>query len=425
MAMANRWAWASVLALVACGMAVAQAQPRLSREMGLQGIGEQAGDRFETGLLSPKSAAFSPDGSRLYVNALEAGQTLVFDAQSLRRVATVVHRFGPAEAALFQGQSTVAGYSLSREMPQQRPNEFVGKPVEMAFSHGGRFLWVPYYRRSTDPRAAEPSAVAVIDTRTQRILRVLPTGPLPKFVAVSPDSRRVAVVHWGDNSVLVLDTSGDIPSAWRTVGHWTVEKRLNLAQVGGNRDKNCGFCLRGAVFTADGRRLLVARMGGGGIAGFDTASGRYLGTVSRVPATPRHLALSRDGRTLWVTSNVSGVLSRYRTADILAALDSAEGRTVPGPGGEALAVGAGARTVAISRDERWAFVAANGTRQIVAVDLHAWRVVARAPASPFPVGLAVSPDGCSVVSTSQGRAGQGGGNRVDVFRWSACARTGR
>lgn len=419
----NRLAWmAVVLATVSGGTA---AQPSLIRESGFQGLGKSAEGQFEAGLLSPKAAAFSPDGQLLYVNALEAGQTLVFNARSLQRVATVAHRFGPSEARLFQGEFTVAGYELSPEMPRQRPNEFVGKPVEIAFSHGGRFVWVPYYRRSTDPRAAGPSAVAVIDARTQRILRVLPTGPLPKFVAVSADSRRVAIIHWGDNSVLVLNTSGNTPSAWQPVGHWTVEKRLNLATVGGNRDKKCGFCLRGAVFTADGRHLLVARMGGGGIAGFDTATGRYMGTVAQALTTPRHMVLSHDGQTLWVTSNSSGTLSRYRTSEVLSALERAGGRTVTLPTGETLAVGSGARTVAVSKDERWAFVAANGARQVVAVDLHTWRVVARTAASPFPVGLAVSPDGCSVVSTSQGRLGQGGGNRVDVFRWSACASLSR
>lgn len=382
----------------------------------LQGVGAGAKGQYEPGLLSPKAAAFSPDGRLLYVNALEAGQTLVFGVPGFRRVATIDHTFGDAQAALFQGERTVFGYPFPPEVPAPHPNRFMGKPVEMAFSHGGRYLWVPYYRRSTDPRAAGPSAVAIIDTTTHRIVRVMPTGPLPKFVAVSRDNRYAVVVHWGDNSLMRVALTGPDPSSWTADQHWSVGPRMDVRNVRGDRDKVCGFCLRGAVFSADGTTLLVARMGGGGMAGFDVATGRYLGTVSNVPATPRHLVLSRDGRTLWVTSNVSGRLSRFDADALVAALREAAGRTVGGPTPEVLAVGAGARTVEVSPDERHAFVAANSAKTVTVVDLQAWKTVATLPASPFPVGLAVSPDGCWLASTSQGRQGQGGGNAVDVWR---------
>lgn len=415
------YTWFRAIALLTLAWAgIATAAPTLTLEARLQGLGPQAGGHYAPSLHSPKSAAFSPDGRLLYVNALEAGETLVFRFPSLEPVAQIKHRFGPDNAALFQGLNTAFDYKLAPEMPLHRPNDFTGKPVEMAFSHQGRFLWIPYYRRSTDPRSAGPSAVAIVDTATQRLVRVIPTGSLPKFVAVSPDSSVVAVIHWGDNTVMTIDSRGTDPKQWRIGQHWSVERRLNLATIGGDRDRNCGYCLRGATFTADGRYLLVARMGGGGIAGFEVASGRYLGTVRNVPATPRHLVLSKDGKTLWFTSNVSGTLSRMSTPDLLGALEEAHGKSVNGPAPQTLTVGGGARTVAVSPDERWAFVASNTSQSIVAVDLHAWKVTGKAGASPFPVGLAVSPDGCSVVSTSQGRAGKGGGNRVDVFRWSGC-----
>lgn len=384
----------------------------------IQGFGPKAGGHYDPDLLSPKSVAFSPDGRTLYINALEAGKTLVYSYPSLKRLAVISHRFTAADAALFQGQSTVFNYPLSREMPASSPNQFLGKPVEMAFSHNGKFLWVPYYRRSTDPRSAGPSAVAVIDTRSHRIVRVMPTGPLPKFVAVSPNSQHVVVVQWGDNTLLRLDTADDDPSKWTAAQHWVVEKALDVRNVGANRDKQCGYCLRGAVFTQDGRHLIVARMGGGGLAGFEVATGRYLGSIRAVAPTPRHLVLSKDGQTLWMTSNVSGVLTRMDVPTLLSSLQSAQGRMVQGERGEELNVGGGARTVSVSTDERFAYVATNSARKIVTVDLKAWKVVDSATASPFPVGLAVSPDGCTVASTSQGRAGQGGGNTVDLY--SAC-----
>ena len=41
--------------------------------------------------------------------------------------------------------------------------------------------------------------------------------------------------------------------------------------------------------------------------------------------------------------------------------------------------------------------------------------VARLDADSFPVGLAVSPDGKWLITTSQGRKGSGGGNCVDIY----------
>lgn len=390
----------------------------LRPEHRIQGLGTSMRGTFDPDLHSPKSAAFSQDGRMLFVNALESGKTLVYGVPSFKRLAVIDHTFGAHNQGLFQGQSSVFDYAFPPEVPPSRPNHFMGKPVEMAQSHQGRYLWVPYYRRSTDPRAAGPSAVGIIDTRTLSLVRVMPSGPLPKFVAISPDSQVAVIVHWGDNSLIKLDIASENPAEWSVSQHWSVGPRLDVRNVRGDRDKVCGFCLRGAVFTKDSQTLLVARMGGGGIAGFDVPTGTYLGTISNIPATPRHLVMSKRGDTLWVSSNVSGNLSRFQVAPLITALRSANGKTVAGPRPEVLQVGSGARTVEVSPDERYAFIATNTSRAIAVVDLARWQKVETAPASPFPVGLAVSPDGCRVVSTSQGRAGQGGGNAVDI--WNRC-----
>ena len=91
---------------------------------------------------------------------------------------------------------------------------FFGKPVESAFTHGGRYLWVPYYRRSFDINAQDPSAVAVIDTASNRIVRMMETGPLPKMIRCSNDGRTMAISHWGDNTVGLADISSDDPGQW-------------------------------------------------------------------------------------------------------------------------------------------------------------------------------------------------------------------
>lgn len=51
--------------------------------------------------------------------------------------------------------------------------------------------------------------LAVIVTRTDEIIRLFETGPLPKMITTSPDGSRIAVTHWGNNTVGVLDISSD------------------------------------------------------------------------------------------------------------------------------------------------------------------------------------------------------------------------
>lgn len=380
-------------------------------------------------ILSPKSARFNGDGTKVYVNSLEAGKTLVYEWPSLRKLPTIVHRFGRADSALFLGRSTVFHYRYFTRSPGGSANVFTGRPVESELSRDGRWLFIPYYRRSFDTSAQSPSALAVIDTRTDSIVRVLPTGPIPKYVAASPNGRLLAVTHWGDNTIALLDVSSGDPAKFRYLRRLVVEQRLDQAPLAGtDRDRTCGYCLRGTVFTADGRTLLVARMGKkGGVAGFDVASGRYLGTVMGVPRTPRHLELSADGSTLFASSMQAGVVSRVSTARVVAALRRARRQRVAGPRWHSVRVGGGARTIVLDPSGTVLLAALNSRSEIVAVDANRLTVLARVRVAPFAVGLAVAPDGSGAVVTSQGHIApegsaarkQGlrlGGNSVDVLR---------
>lgn len=404
-------------AILLIASAATRADGTLQRFARIQALGptNRPGDIYDTHIQSPKSAHFSPDGKKLYVNALEGGETLVYSFPQLKLLTVIRHSFGAADAALFKdGETTAFDYRFFNGTPGQY-NRFMGKPVEMAFSHQGRFLWVPYYRRSFDGNASSPSALAIIDTRNDKIVRVMPTGPLPKYVAISPDSRQAVITHWGDNTLGVLDISGGDPAKFHYVGHWVVEQRLPTEGISGNRDSNCGYCLRGTTYTPDGTTVLVARMGGGGLAGFDSMTGRYLGTLSGIVGNPRHLVISKDGKTLYISGNSSGQVGRYSLPAMVAALRQANGQTVSGPGGETLSVGPGARTIELSPDQRSLYVAVNNAARLVKVDLAGWRVVESVEVDPFPVGLAISPDGNTIVTTSQGRSGRGGGQSVNLY----------
>ena len=401
------------------GVFGAQAQDSLLRVGRIQALGKTNApqDIYDVRIQSPKSAMFSQDGKKLYINALEGGQTLVYSFPELQPLRSIDHTFGPADAAIFQNETTVFGYPYFHGKAGQY-NHFLGKPVEMAMSHNGKYLWVPYYRRSFDLNASSPSALAIIDMQTDKVVRVMPTGPLPKYVAIAPDSKQAVVTHWGDNTLGVLDISAEHPRDFRYSGHWVVERKLPTEGIKGNRDNNCGFCLRGTVYTPDGQTVLVARMGGGGVAGFEAATGRYLGTVTDIVPNPRHMVVSHDGRALYVSGNKSGLVGAYDLPAVVQALKVAGAQRVAGPGGRSLSVGMGVRTIELSPDQRSLYAAINNESKLVKIDLSSWSVVARSEVDPFAVGLAVSPDGKTIVTTSQGRE-MVGGHSVGVYRDAA------
>jgi DNA-binding beta-propeller fold protein YncE len=375
---------------------------------------EHPADRFDPEVFSPKSAHFA--AGKVYVNALEGFATLVFDTATLARRKVIRHVFGAGETALFAGAEAGEPWAAFPARPVvPHPDRFSGKPVEFAETHGGRYLWVSYYRREFDANGVMPSAVAVIDTGQDAIVRVIDSGPIPKFLAASPDGHWLAVVHWGDNTVGLLDVSGGSPEAFRRAGLITVGHRLSLAGAEEvDRERYCGFCLRGAVFTRDSRHLLVGRMGGGGIAVLDVAARTHLGTVRGMPPTPRQLALSPDAQWLYVGSNMGGYVSLYRAEDLVEAARQGHDSLTPL---RTSRTGVGTRTLALSPDGSLLFAAVNNESKVVALDARTLAKRLEIPADSYPVGLALSPDGDQLWVTSQGRDLRGG-NSVSVYRIS-------
>src|SRR5690606_17006248 len=110
-----------------------------------------------------------------------------------------------------------------------------------------------------DENGAMPSAMAIVDTETDKIVRVMPVGPISKYVKRSHNGNWMAVSHWGDNTVGLIDIRGKAEN-FRHSHLLTVEKRVDPRKLTGDRDRNCGFCVRGLAFTENDRYLFVTRM---------------------------------------------------------------------------------------------------------------------------------------------------------------------
>lgn len=380
----------------------------LDRRLGFGG-----GDTYEPDVSSPKSATFSSDGKKVYVNSLEGGKTVVFDVATRKKMKTINHQFDSGEGPLWLSPS---GYYPFTHYENGQNKKFMGKPVEEAFTPDGRYLFVPYYRRSFDMNAQDPSALAVIDTKTDEIVLMTETGPLPKMVRVSHDGKLLAITHWGDNTVGFLDISDKNPKNWKHLPPVTIGNKLKLnysLTTPVNRDSGSGFLLRGTVFLPGDSLLLVSGMAGP-LNVIDVKKMEWIGTFPSL-ANIRHLTLQGD--MLYMSRNSAGEVMTVPVENILNAIRSqrGSGRSFNTSGVKSVKVGGGARTIKVSPSGKYIFVACNTASGLYVVRTSDMKVIGHITADSFPVGLDVSPDGKYVVTTSQGRKGSGGGNAVDFF----------
>ena len=365
---------------------------------------------------SPKSVNVSPDGTKFFVNSLEGFKTVVFDTETLERIAVIEHDFDHRYDSIWTKSPHLFTF---RHYQGKDKDVFKGKPVEGTFSHDGRFFWVPFYRRSFDINAQEPSAIAVIDTYTMKICRIFETGVLPKMIKCSPDGKWIVVSHWGENTVGLIRVEGLDPAAWTYRKVIEIERRLvfNLSTtVPVDRDANSGFCLRGTAFTPDGKYLFVGCMGGGGgIAVIDFESKTYLGRLVGMPSNLRHILI--DDEAMYCSINGAGLVIKAPMSAVLDAVAKlgGPGTTVPFREWKSCKVGAGARTIEMSRDGKYIFAACNFASQLWVVDARTMKPVTQIPVDSFPVGLDVSLDGRRVFVTSQARPHIGGGNAVNIY----------
>ena len=375
-------------------------------------------DFFDRSINSPKSALIlertvnGKEIKKLYINNLEGFTTSIYDiTDTFKKIAVIKHTFTRKDFGLFK-ETNFPGYTF--KLGKEHPNIFTGKPVEMCISNNGRYLWVPYYHRSYDKQSTEPSAVALIDADSDKIIRVFPTAPVPKMVACSQNDKYIAVTNWGDNTVHLIDISSGDPKKFQYVAHFVVDHKMDLnftKKV--RRDHVCGLCLRGTVFTPDSNYLLVGRMGGGGIAVFDVKNKKYLGTVFGTKENVRHLAIS--GEYLFLSSNKEGIVEKTKWNDLLNYfLTRPNKKSAWYKNWQTAFAGKGVRTISVTADGAYLFANASQESKISIVRTADMKTIGSVNADPFPVGMAIDKANKYLIVTAQGHMGIGG-NSVMIY----------
>jgi DNA-binding beta-propeller fold protein YncE len=235
------------------------------------------------------------------------------------------------------------------------------------------------------------------------------------MIACSPDSKTIAISHWGDNTVSLIDISSGNPKSFSYLDNIVIDYKMNLnfsSNTKIDRDKNCGNCLRGTEFTPDSKYILVGKMGGDGIAIIDITKRKYLGTVTGMKTNMRHLII-KDGW-LYLSSNKYGYVQKtllynfvnyFSTTSKLGAYNKWDNAFV----------GIGARTISIDPSGKYLFAAVNNESKVSIVRTSDMKVLASCNADSYPVGMDMSEDGKTLIVTAQGKS-SGGGNSVMVFK---------
>lgn len=232
------------------------------------------------GDISPKSVVASGKGLFFAQNMMYRHTVTVYD-RSFQLVATipdtvVLSNFGHPE---FQG-------------------EFQGAPVEAAFTSDGRYAYVsnysmygPGFREGADscsPASNYPdSFVYRINTSTLQIDQVIRVGAVPKFVAVTPDNKRILVTNWCTYDLSIIDAAAGAEIQRIPIGAYP----------------------RGLAVSPDSRVAYVAVMGGTSVATVDLTTFE-VGAIEGVGGGPRHLNISPDGTQLYVTLNRDGQVAK-------------------------------------------------------------------------------------------------------------------
>ena len=237
-----------------------------------------------------------------------------------------------------------------------------GSPVEAAFNSDGSYAFVSNYRMygpgysptagsdTCEKDRGQDSFVYRIDTRTLEIDRLYPVGPVPKFLAVTPDDRLLLVSNWCGFDVSVIDLQtheilteievgrhprGIAVTADSATAYVAVMGSSNIAvldlsavsagavQPGGGDEavvptflRDVGRLPRHLVLSPDDEILYVTLNGDDAVAAVDADTGEVL-QRTHTGREPRSMDISDDGTVLYVVNYESDTMTKLRTSDFM------------------------------------------------------------------------------------------------------------
>jgi len=237
-------------------------------------------------------------------------------------------------------------------------------------------------------------AVDFMDPGSGLRLASVALGHAPHEVSVAPDGRRAAITNYGTRE-----------RAGSTLSIVDLEQPRELARIDlAPHTRPHGV----AWFAAD--RIAVTTEGSQHLLIVDPGAGRVVSAIATGQDVSHMVAVSADARRAYVTNIGSGTVT---------ALDLEAGRKL----GDVV-TGAGSEALAVTPDGRELWVAARADGQVAIVDTASLAVSARLPLPGIPIRIAMTPDGRTALVTCAGTSelvafdvasrGERGRRKVDV-----------
>ncbi len=239
-------------------------------------------------------SSFMVNSEDLQPKSIVSSETGLFFAQNMmyRHNMMVFDRAGNT-VALIPDNVDLAAYGIPGGVQAQ------GSPVEAVFTPDASYVYVSNYKMygdGFDPSASDDcdrgnwddSYVYKINTTSFAIEKVIATGSVPKFMAITPDGSRLLVSNWCGFDVSVIDLATD-----------TEITRIDV-----------GRHPRGIAITKNSRFAYVTIMGEDKILKLDLNGNYVLSSVDDAGRTPRHLQLSPDDRFLYVSNNYENLIRK-------------------------------------------------------------------------------------------------------------------
>lgn len=250
---------------------------------------------------------------------------------------------------------------------RDRRGTYRGSPVEVAFSHNGKFAWVsnycmfgrgyhrPGHDRGTPSGKYDESFLYKINTDSFTIDDVIAVGSVPKFVAVTHDNKLVLVSNWCSWDLSVIDA----------------ERNREIRRI------KIGRYPRGIVVSPTSYRAYIAVMGSHDIAIVDLKS-FTVSWMRHIGRSPRHLNIGPAGRYVYATLNGEGTVAKIDTISMRVLKKVRTGRAP--------------RSMAISDDGKYLYVVNYHSNTMSKVRTDDMRVLASVKTNHHPIGITYDPE---------------------------------
>ncbi|HET9595441.1 MAG TPA: beta-propeller fold lactonase family protein [Anaeromyxobacteraceae bacterium] len=293
------------------------------------------------------------------------------------------------------GRDEVVGTIAPGKRPRAVRLSPDGKTLYVAVS--GTPLTPPGYEGPVPPADHAADGIAAIDLASRKVARVIACGDDPEVFDLSPDGRRMYVSNEAAGTATIVDVaSGDIVGRAQVGGqpegiavrpdgaavYVTSEEDSRVTALGPAGEVLGSFQTRKrprqVLFTPDGARAFVSAEQGRAVEVADARAHRLLQTIviDDPDAKPMGLALTPDGRTLWVSNGRGDTVTAIEVASLKPVATYPTDGTRPWG-------------IALTADGKKLYTA-NGTSNDVSVmDPATGRVLKRIPVGEKPWGLAV------------------------------------